>query len=1047
MQRIRINVLGHFGVVGATPTHVGGRTQRLQNATMALAALALRDEYPYPAFIAALWPGETWGHWDDQVQKRLAARLYRAVYQAGQLLGENAKHRVHCDRWTERVRLTRGLHEESATVISSDFDEFTALWGSTARAQMLTAVELVRGRIGDGVPCNPYQADWLAPQQENLEERVADLLQRLFGHLHELDDVLRSVFDLGGHQALELHGLLKWRSAQRSGLRGFSEFSWEELGVTPAAVGPPFPERLARASDTWIDAALADALVASREADADANIARRFVLVRGTSNSGKTRALSDGVRRYPRLAALPTVAPDPLDVEAQLEALAIAETSSQALILWLDDVDGTLGHPSAHISGSAARLRAALKSNPSLLVFATAGGKGGQRGAAAQGREAWSRAMIDLEGMGRALPPLPSSPDINDVLEAEAAAWDPELVLAIKRFGLGPALSAGPELVRTLELARDSDERPGWALVSIVGVLQREGWYPNGVPVEVARAAWRGILDLPPDAVNADNWARAVSFATSAVRGAARFLTIDTEELYVHDYVAIRALVTGLERARAQDALMAGITEQNAPQLLPHANDVFGVRVAFAHARYGNSQGLAELCDHIDSLDAWPREPCFEDAVINLTAESIANNPLQLGSLSGLRYWCLHATAATFHRLCDRICSVAPASGESACCMLRAMRNEPTSEDLEALQAAATNYREPLFSMVCSYRYQEEHIEADFDAVLCGGTTAEAARQRMIAHGRARGDEGVLWSAVWNYIDSIRRTSDGEPRQFYLHEAAKTSSDALSEIVELALKEFESISAACGSKPEMRKRLELQLHGPRQRNEALRFLWRLVATGGGDSAGWAADTLLLEDEVRADPNQVAKLLRCLPIASTLEMLFWEGPLDDWAKDYAYEESQRGNVHAAACLYVMGDESTRHYAEEAMRRGLNNAEPYGVLEVAMFLSSYTATKAAETYAPLAAYTACFGSCLQLAVGLGYQDSRYVPLARAALKDALDGGRWLSEDLMADAEHFLGKAYLADLCRRLASATDALHQAVLEWAGTLHRALPVDQSCDT
>jgi hypothetical protein len=240
--------------------------------------------------------------------------------------------------------------------------------------------------------------------------------------------------------------------------------------------------------------------------DVDAGLRERlaaggFVLLVGDSGAGKSRAAFE--------AAAATLPGHLLVYPAGRDAVAVAVTrvaQARQSVLWLDDLErylGTGGLTSVQVgrlitgTGGHRVVIATLRAAEQARITAEA--PAGDDVAVQAVRDA--RQVLDLAVTIR-VPRMFSGPEID---RARARVWDPRVAEALAHsgtYGIAEYLSAGPELLRDWEDARNSSAGPnarGAALVAAAIDVRRAG-HTSPVPRALLDAVHERYLDDPEHA-------------------------------------------------------------------------------------------------------------------------------------------------------------------------------------------------------------------------------------------------------------------------------------------------------------------------------------------------------------------------------------------------------------------------------------------------------------------------------------------------------------------------------------------------------------------
>jgi hypothetical protein len=546
MTVLRLNVLGPLEILGRIGTPPPAKALANRRARITLALLGIYASVQSDDLKDWLWGEGKLVSRDSLDQVLLAARR------------QLGKHGANLRTETPMITLHRELQSNGSVLeISTDADEFYAVRRGSSEQSLRDALALVRGPIGHGLAI-PAEADdrWLDAARSRQRLKIKDLIEQLMPTADATDDLVDMALSDGGAKVLDSIDALPPPHVPTAPFEGVS---WELLGVTPAAIGPNrLPDHLPRPS---IDRRLDDALANALEGGGRPSGSARFVIIHGPAKYGKTRAMYEAVRRMPALRRTQTaVLPD---ARSAVGALATAQVHQGGLILWIDDIDAYVAFDDDADGLTAARLARALQLNPNLVILATSGGKGpfrldpdrrGDRLGLPWQEILASATLVEIRGGG---------PDPRDVEAARAAGWSIEVIAAIERYGLGAALSAGPDLLHALSDG-ERGHPAGWALVMAMVVLRQHGWERGPVPLAVLRPAWHALLPSTMyGSVEQDRWDSAVEFATTPVRGEAQLAALTSPEtLDLNDYVASRVRLDG---ARRRKALLAALDEATSP--------------------------------------------------------------------------------------------------------------------------------------------------------------------------------------------------------------------------------------------------------------------------------------------------------------------------------------------------------------------------------------------------------------------------------------------------------------------------------------------------
>jgi hypothetical protein len=651
--------------------------------------MGLKDSYRFTEFVRAIWPrDEVYEHDGITTVKAVRDKIDNAV-QARRYLGDAAPRLRATRGW---VILKRGTHKATNTDLSTDADEFHRLTDSTDPGDWRTAVNLVEGPIGKDLPMNGWQQEWFDEQQELHANAVRSLLEKLFPSHPNLDQLAIEVFAGTGIEAIGPGiGITVPRSIDTVP-RTFSSINWEELGVTPAAVGlDRLPDYLPRSIDHRLDDALQRAATAQQN-PSEANQQDRFVILTGPSKYGKTRAFYEAVRRHDVFPHQPTLTPQ--GTREATRDVETAGTANEPLLLWLDDMDGYCAFEFETQGVTPSQLCSALTRNPRLVVLATAGGKGRLRIRRDELADRLGRPWQEILSLAAICDAPTTGADARDVSAAQKAGWSKWLVRQIEDYGLGATLSAGPDLVHTLETARDTDDHYGWALVTAVGLLQQEQWFVGAIPERVARAAWLALVDETLIASSQDTaWAAALAFATRPVRGEARLAYHQDSHINLHDYVLPHIKLSGRERLRTLDEAVSAMTTEECRAIGQMCEtDLAAVGSALRLAREGISSIYCRIWQSLLLHTNWPTDNEGIEACARLAC-LVLDYLLQEGHTTVVINSMSDIPDPVFDLVCKHLGRTSNA--DLAVSALRIMRDSPADGDYSRLVASASHPASP----------------------------------------------------------------------------------------------------------------------------------------------------------------------------------------------------------------------------------------------------------------------------------------------------------------------------------------------------------------
>lgn len=903
---------------------------------MLLVLLALNASYPRKKLIETLWPKEPNADEKDHEHNGLS----QALTVLHKLLRDTPRKPVLLQKTELSLRLT---FDDAQTQITTDWQILNELAKSNDVNELREAVRLHRpGGIGTGLITAIDQAlieGWRGKQKKILESILRKLNPREQRDAH-IAEMAAKVMTQGGAKFLEELSLTPASQAS------FTSTGWEALGVTPAAAGRTLlPEHLPRAIDGRVDKSLAGAAQAQRT-PGSTSPRDRFVIVDGPSKFGKTRALYDGVLRQAVLQEMATLAPRSNDPDDMANAVAVAGATSAFTLLWLDDIDGCCAFEFENTGVTAGRLRVALSQNPRLIILATAGGKGIERLNISQESERLGLPWQEIRELATLIRVDTEAPLRSDVQAAHQAGWPRELIALIRRYGLGPALSAGPTLVHHLETAHNTD-RQGWALASAVGLLQQEDWFLGPVPEHVARGAWLGLIGQPPEGSRQDEaWASAREFATQEVRRAAHLIYRTSNGLELHDYVVPRLRLSREQRRRA---LIAAVEMTTLPECRSVLSQRTGISVeslaaALRLVREGDDDAIKFICDLLTERLDWPTDNQTIEAserfatwvaqkwIAAINTDTIANMVIieSLHHLAGL-------PDPIFCGMCKRIEGSSTVNADIAISALRLARTRADSggDDRARLltAASATSASRRLAARklleVLSYRvlpdlpdvvYESFERETDpyFTSLMIVAATDEIeadSAYRSLA-------EIVVELGVIPVAQALAQVTDSAT-------SACRTADAFDQLIPGHFDEWPPQVAIARASI-------AAWHDPRD-SELRTVLRRLVTDPDEDIARGAGQVLVRTYYCSEDYCGLYSVLDALPNAVALNYSYWQRPLHPEQNSWLIGRAQDGDLEAAAMICLQSeDQAARAKALAILRRALSFADPQRIGAIAYML---------------------------------------------------------------------------------------------------------------
>ena len=182
---VRIDILGPL-VIHAPGLVVLDVSTR---ARLLLVMLGLRPSYRQPEIVNVLWPGDDVYDPDSVRKKQVRDRLHRVLGEAREMLGK-ARPRLRSRGGV--VELARGYDTETNTLLTSDLDELYAVSGMRDADSLREALQLVRGRLGDGLAVSGDSLEWIGEQQERVCVTITLMARRAFSLTSERAEVLVS---------------------------------------------------------------------------------------------------------------------------------------------------------------------------------------------------------------------------------------------------------------------------------------------------------------------------------------------------------------------------------------------------------------------------------------------------------------------------------------------------------------------------------------------------------------------------------------------------------------------------------------------------------------------------------------------------------------------------------------------------------------------------------------------------------------------------------------------------------------------------------------
>jgi hypothetical protein len=911
---IRINILGPLdikGVLGAPKLPPGARNIRVM-----LALMAFKQSYEFEEFVNIVWG-------DPDVVDSEGRPIPTARRNVDTLA---KKTRVHLGDAKKQLRVQAGRvslfrTSDGSTVpsLTTDADDFMRLKSSHTPDGWRDAVRLVRGEIAEDVPANSHQEVWLVSRRSEQRNQLSKLLSDLFPRHTDVDSLVDEVLTYGGATVVDRPvGITVPAEKAKVPPRPFGEIDWESLGITPAAIGTDvLPQCLERTIDPLIDERLQRALELSREPIATDH-RDRFVLVEGPSMSGKTRALYEAVHRDEALRIIPTLAPASDDPAEVAHCIAVAQSTQTPLLLWLDDIDGHCSYQSQTQGVTVARLRTALLDNTSLIVLATAGGKGAVRALP----ETSERGQIWRDILTLTTVPLELDGGVSfaEVQQARKAGWPELVVAAIERHGLGSALSAGPDLVQRLKAARNahSDARYGWALAAAVGLLESM-WFAGPVPEHTARSAWRGLLAQHLNGLGEEQaWNAALKFSFHVIGRDTKLLYEGRRGLTLHDYVRPRVALTGAEIRRTLEGASSGMNGQECRVVMSNtfSDEIAKIAPALHLAREGDKSALLTICEWLTSYTDWPTDTHMIEASTRLACCLLDCLLRQADGGSETVFNIIHHIGGlpdpVFDGVCERVEAAEIMHADLAISAIRIMRLEPNTDDGERVITAGLQSQDARsrlairFLDVLRYRAMLEtptQLEDLLEAPdYLGMAIYEVGRADSPAD-LARIE--VLLTDAINQV-GIETVADELAKCLAM---PSMTTNALREI-DLVLPIFDRVIGRSPSGPIPKiaySRAMLALMYDSLDYDAENILLTFVDHPDHDMSRGSTLQLLEAYHQRRDENAIYALLDQLPKPFVSNMRHWTKPLRPRQRTWLLERAKHGDCYPAALICRLSDD--------------------------------------------------------------------------------------------------------------------------------------------
>jgi hypothetical protein len=926
---VRIYVLGSLEIRGAQGAPTFPPDVRIPR--VALAVLGLKESYTHQEFVNALWPGYQVLKSDGTKDNATREKIHKAASEARPYLG-NARRQV-ISRYPQ-IRLAREPIDKTNAAVTTDADDFDRLRSSNDPTKLREAVRLIRGPIGKGLPTDEYQEQWFEERRDKFAGTLFGLLQRIYPDTQDLDDLTKAVLTHGGDTVIGASiGIAVPSQVQWVPRDIFIDIAWQSLGVTPAAIGStPMPQHLNRSVDPLIDERLEGAADAQSKPD-ETNLRDRFVLLEGPSKCGKTRALFEAVRRHETFKRTETLTPandDPDDIADCLEEAAHSDTR---LLLWLDDIDGHCSYQSDSRGLTASRLRRALSNNPRLVILATAGGKGPLR---TDPNRRQSQIWQDvLKLIGRPLE-LAGGVDFADVRQAQEANWSDDVVTAIERYGLGPALSAGPDLVQRLRLARDTDgDRYGWALASAIGLLQ-ETWFFGPVPERVVRAAWLGLLAQRLHGVAEEEaWSVALAFAFGVIGRDTKLVSEEGAGLALHDYVRPRLVMTGAEARRTFQAAAKVMTAGECEMVASRSwSDDSTLRPLIRLASEGNDEALLLIHFWLSYRADWPVDDKTIEASVRFACWVGYRILHGLDNPNTVLYTFMYLEnlpAPVFEAFCERMERSLVANADITVSALRIIRGEPHANDINRLVAAGSEAPSVRAALAEAYiLWLPFHLDLP-QKLLERLDSRNNLKRGMFtpvdsAAGMAKAEQFLAAAIAEDGADKVALEL---ARHVELSDDPPNRADHVLPIFDKVIEE-ESPRIAFS-------RALIALSYDYLDSGAEEVLLTFVGSEGDDLSRQATQRLLTAYHERQDYDSIYALLERVPWPVLANRQYWRKPLHYRQRSWLVGRVQQGEREAAALLCRLTDNpDAENEAFEIVERSADLATPYTISEIAQIM---------------------------------------------------------------------------------------------------------------
>jgi hypothetical protein len=908
VHTIQINILGTFGIASDLEL----KEPSSAHAVALLVLFGASTQYERRELIDKLWPNHPNADEQDDSHESLDTALKLARRSLG-----IARDRLRSR--TPRVYLKHGRDKHTNTDLGSDYLRFMQLSGSTRPHELREAVLLTRGRIGAGLVTTGMAEDWLTRLDRKHRVAIADILRKLFPKARDIEQMVEDVLDFGG---LTVLGRKSGAAFPISVPVAFDELGWRTLGVTPAAIGPPLPEPLARPHlDEPLDRALKSASDAQAARRADTS-RERFVLLSGPSLAGKTRGLYEAAMRHSEFRELATLAPNPLDHADVARALATAADAREPLLLWLDDIDGCCGYESSDRGITPGKLHDALVSNPELVVLATSGGKGPQRidprEQVHRFAQVW-RDLIDLAG--HRVNAWTAGNVASDVPAARRAGWPEPIVADIAEYGLGSALGAGPKLVETLDAARTMRPPYGWALVSAVGLLQQEGWFSGPVPERVAKAAWLALADNQPAGLALqETWDAALAFAKTKVAGEARLVYAADAGLTTHDYVRARLKMTGVERRRTLQAAVEAMTAEEcatAPWDRAPGDDLMTLRLAVRVA-YANPDAAAPvLYEAVDNLDAWPSESATIDPATRLV-ELVGERDIRLLAVPRTLRFLAGLSMSQCDDFIQRLSHMS--DGDLLHAAIEMVRQGRSRDDYSLVHIAN------------GAPFAREQLALTFHFVVSGlGSPDDGAGRRDPSDILAR---ELIVSSDATEVKGLQQLFTAYVDEYGIHPLASLFTTVIDhhrvhnkpEAASRALAELDRLGRAedWGEPSLAYSRATLELWVDPQNKQATATLYGLIHEG--DAAPNAAEELFCFYRRQGSASEALRVLEAVADPTARASLLWHELVSSPQISWLEARARIGDIQAAIVLHRVADDDLRREASTLVEKAAEHASP-------------------------------------------------------------------------------------------------------------------------